>query len=72
MATKYNYFCKRCGHSEDFNTKEERNEFKNKHRPKVKMPLGHAVSTVKMYNCDMELSPNTKGELVFRRKGLGD
>ena len=69
MATKYNYFCKKCGHSEDFNTKEERNEFKKKHRPIMRHLL---AGSFRAYNCDMELSPNTKREPVFRRVGLGD
>jgi hypothetical protein len=58
---RYHYFCKRCGESKSFDSKKERDSFKEQHRPKNPMLKG-----VRMYACSL-VQRRHKGGFILRR-----
>jgi hypothetical protein len=61
---RYHFFCKRCGESKSFDSKKERDGFKDQHRPKHPIIKG-----ARMYACSMATIPH-KGGFILRRSSI--
>jgi hypothetical protein len=59
----YNYFCKRCGLSKDFDSKEGRAAFKEEHKPKSP---SYVLTRLRFYACQLQ-AREENGIVIYRR-----
>jgi hypothetical protein len=61
---RYYFFCKRCGESKGFDNKQDRDDYKDRHRPKHPM-----IKKLRMYACSFVQIPR-KGGFILRRSSI--
>jgi hypothetical protein len=61
---RYHFFCKRCGEGKSFDSKKERDDYKDQHRPKHPM-----IKKMRMYACSLVRIPH-KGGFILRRSSI--
>lgn len=70
----HSFYCKRCGESKSFDTKEERNKYKERHRPKVSAPVTFGTislhKTFRAYACDFVPIINNGISILRRRSAF--